>query len=77
MTQQLIAIDADALSTLINEVKELRSELRAAKLQPEPKWLTVQEYATRVGKSESTINRWIANGSIEAKTEGRTRMVRL
>lgn len=77
MTQQLIAIDAGALENLISEVRSLRDEVRAAKFQPDPKWLTVKEYANHVGKSESTVNRWIAQGEVEAKTIGKTRMVRV
>ncbi|WP_170335030.1 hypothetical protein [Ruegeria arenilitoris] len=76
-TQQLIAVDATALQTLIAEVQELRREVRCARIQPEQEWVTIKDYAARHGKSESTINRWIANGTVETKTEGKTRMVRL
>jgi excisionase family DNA binding protein len=77
MTPQLIAIDATALQDLLAEVRELKAIVQDAKIQPEPNWLTIKEYAARVGKSESTVNRWIASGEIEAKTEGKTRMVRV
>jgi hypothetical protein len=77
MTQQLIAIDADALKDMQAQLQELKSIVLAARFQPEPKWLPVREYANHVGKSESTVNRWIANGEVEAKTVGKTRMVRV
>lgn len=77
MTPQLIAVDANALQDLLAEVQELKAIVQEARFQPEPKWLTVKDYAARVGKSESTINRWIASGEIEARTVGKTRMVRV
>lgn len=77
MTPQLIAIDANALADLVAEVQELKSIVQQARIQPAPQWLTVKEYAAHVGKSESTVNRWIANGEVETKTVGKARMVRL
>ena len=76
MPPQLIAIDPDALATLTAEVRALRDELSAVRVAPQPKWLTVREYADMVGRSVSTVNRWIADGSIEARFSGKVRLVK-
>ncbi len=77
MTTQLIAVKEDALKSLIAEVRELKEEVRAARIKPEPQWIPINEYATRVGRSPITINRWIAQGRLEAKHEGAVRLVRV
>jgi len=77
MTQQLIAIDADALDALLGEVRAIRERLDAVEMQPRPEWLTVAEYADHVGKSKDTVTRWIRSGRVASKHEGNVRMVRL
>lgn len=77
MTQQLIAIDSDALNELLCEVRAIRSRLDAVEMQPRPEWLTVADYAAHVGKTASTVTRWIDAGLVESRHEGKTRMVRL
>ena len=67
MTAQLIAIDATALDTLISEMRELREEVRQARIAPEPRWITLSEYAAKVGKSEATVRRWKNEGRIEMR----------
>ena len=74
MTPQLIAIDPQALSGLIAEVKAMREELRQARIQPAQKWITIKEYAAIIGKSESTVNRHIAQGKV-ATHEDNARLV--
>lgn len=64
MAPQLIAIDPNALNGLVAEVKALREEVRQARIQPAPKWITIKEYAATIGKSESTVNRHIAQGKV-------------
>ncbi len=75
--KQLIAVDAGALDALLAEVRALRQEIQAVRIQPQPQWLPVKEYAAHVGRSVSTINRWIAQGRLEVKSVGNIRMVRL
>ncbi|WP_171181012.1 hypothetical protein [Ruegeria sp. HKCCD8929] len=74
---QLIAVDAEALLVLVLELRALKDEVRAARIQPDPKWLTINDYAEHVDRSVATVNRWISAGKVECKTFGQTRMVRL
>ena len=37
--------------------------------------LTVEEAATRVGRSPDTVRRWIRSGRLAAATEGRRRVI--
>ncbi|AXT33775.1 DNA-binding protein [Phaeobacter sp. LSS9] len=67
MTQQLIAVDANALASLQDELTEIKRLLLASKINPPAKWITVAEYAQKVGKSEATVRRWIRDGQLERK----------
>ena len=73
MTQQLIAVDANALDRLMQEVSELRDEIRQARIAPEPQWITEKECATKVGKSLDTVRRWIREGKLERNPAGLVR----
>jgi len=67
MTQQLIAVDADALTRLQDELTEIKKLLLSSKISPPAKWITVAEYARKAGKSEATVRRWIRDGQLERK----------
>ncbi|MFV1442179.1 DNA-binding protein [Phaeobacter sp. JH20_36] len=67
MTQQLIAVDANALASLQDELTEIKRLLLSSKISPPAKWITVAEYAQKVGKSEATVRRWIRDGQLERK----------
>ena len=67
MAAQLIAVDASALDALVSEVRELRNEVRQARIQPEPKWITIAECALKSGKSQSTVSRWAREGKLPRK----------
>ncbi|MDO6755405.1 DNA-binding protein [Phaeobacter inhibens] len=67
MTQQLIAVDANALASLQDELIEIKRLLLSSKITPPAKWITVAEYAQKVGKSEATVRRWIRDGQLERK----------
>lgn len=77
MTQQLIAIDADALAALIAKVDGLAEEVRKARIAPEPQWLTVPAYAERIGRSVDTVMRKVRAGELETRHEGGVRMIRV
>ncbi|WP_299927826.1 hypothetical protein [uncultured Pelagimonas sp.] len=64
---QMIAVDAAALDRLHDKIDRLEQKLDAAHITPPPKWITVAEYAKRVGKTEGTVRRWIREGSLERK----------
>lgn len=74
---QLIAIDANALESLLVEVQRLHKRLDAVQMMPMPEWVTVAEYAARVGRTKRTVRNWINEGSIETKREGAVTMVRV
>lgn len=67
MAQQLIAVDAEALASLQNELTEIKRLLLSSRITPPPKWISVAEYAQKVGKSEATVRRWIRDGQLERK----------
>ena len=77
MTQQLIAIDPTALDELTAEVRALRAELSAVRVDHQPQWLTVPEYAKRMNVTTRTVRDWIAAGRVEARGAGKAREVRL
>lgn len=65
MTQQLIAVDANALDQLISRVESLEKKLDAVRFAKEPRWISVAAAAEKYGKSHATIRRWKAEGRIE------------
>lgn len=65
MTPQLIAVDAEALARLQDELTEIKKLLLSSKITPPAKWITVAEYAQKAGKSEATIRRWAREGKLE------------
>jgi predicted site-specific integrase-resolvase len=42
---------------------------------PKSQWLTIVDYASKVGKSTDTVRRWIRGGLLETKAEGHTRLI--
>ena len=79
MTQQvtMIAVDPAALQALRDEIAALRQSIEAVSLSAKPEWLTVKDYAAMIGRSEKTVMRRIAEGSVEVKHVGGVRMVRI
>ena len=76
MSANLIAIDPNALTALINEARGLREDLARATVSPKKDWITIAEYASDIGRSTKTINRWISEGKIESKRAGTVKLVR-
>jgi excisionase family DNA binding protein len=72
----MIVIDRSELRWLIDEVAQLRAEIRSVRITPRPEWVTVAEAAKIHERSEKTITRWIEAGTIEAKHVGGKRLVR-
>lgn len=75
--QTLIAIDADALEGLRHEMRRINARLDAVEMTPAPAWVTLDEYAVKVGKSKRTIRNWKDAGLIDTKLEGTVTMVRV
>lgn len=76
MTPDQLATKSD-LAALTAEVRALRAAFEAARVQPQPAWLSVPDAARHFGKSAQTVRRWIAEGRIESKIVGTVRMVRV
>jgi hypothetical protein len=74
---QLIAIDANALADLRQEVSRLHKRLDAVQMTPRPEWVTVAEFAEIIGKSRRTVLRRIQEGELESKNIAGARMVRV
>lgn len=64
---EMIAIDRAALDHVIDRLKRLEQKLDAAQIATPPRWITVQDYAARVGRSVSTVRRHIRAGKIETQ----------
>ena len=75
--QPLIAVDPSALEALLEKVDRLHKRLDQVEMTPRPEWVTVDEFATLIGKHRRTVLRRIADGSVETKTIGGERMVRV
>ena len=73
----MIAVDETEFRELVAEVRALRDELRGVTIMARPEWLTIPQAADALNVSASTIRRKIRTGEIEAKGEGKSRMVRL
>ena len=56
MTEVLTITPAD-LSALMRKVDDLKEQVEAVNMQPPPQWLTLKEYAVRIGKSQDTVRR--------------------
>lgn len=75
--QTLIAVDPSALDRVTQELRRLHQRLDAFEMQPRPEWVTVAEYAEKVGRTKRTVRNWIDAGMIDTKTEGKLRLVRV
>ncbi|MFY0661362.1 MAG: helix-turn-helix domain-containing protein [Shimia sp.] len=76
-TQQLIAVDADALERLHDRLDSLERMLSTSTVSPQPEWLSVTAAANHLECSESTIRRKIALGEFEARGSGKSKRVRI
>ena len=77
MTQQLIAVDAGALSDLIDRLTKIEKMLASAELSRREDWLSIPEAARILKCDPSTIRRKINSGELKASGSGKTRRVQL
>lgn len=74
---QLIAIDAQALQTLIEKVSRLETLITEGSFEPRQEWLSIPDAARHLKCDPSTIRRKIASGELKAKGSGKSRRVKL
>ncbi|KFI24144.1 MerR family transcriptional regulator [Paenirhodobacter enshiensis] len=72
----LIAIGSNDLSRIEAKIDALFSQMRAVQMTPRPEWVSVQEYAKSVSRSERTVREWIKAGRIESRRQGNLLQVR-
>ncbi len=77
MNKQLIAIDPSALDSLRMEIIRLHRRLDTVTMAPRPEWVTVDTFASMIGKHRRTVLRRIAEGKVETREIGGERMVRV
>ncbi|QDL91524.1 hypothetical protein FDP22_06845 [Paroceanicella profunda] len=76
MSRPMILVDAEALAAIQSELAAIRRSLEAVQMSPRPEWIPVPEYAKGVGRSVTTVQRWVREGRIETRREGGVRMVK-
>jgi Helix-turn-helix domain len=76
-SQTLIAVDANRLDRLEQQMAALTAALHGATVIPRPEWVRVSRAAELLNVSPSTIRRQINLGQLEAKGNGKARRVRV
>lgn len=74
---KLTIVDQQTLDEILREVRALRHRIDTLRVEPEPEWVTVEEYARRAGRTESTVRRWISDGRLKTKRAGKRVLVRV
>ncbi|MBT3139726.1 helix-turn-helix domain-containing protein [Falsiruegeria litorea] len=77
MSQQLIAVDANALDQVLDRLASLEQKLASVTVTQNSEWLSIPKAAAQLGCSESTIRRKIDSGELSAKGSGKSRRVKL
>jgi len=72
----MIAVDAGELAALREEMAAMRRAIEGSRITPAPDWITIGEYADRIGRTRKTVRNWIRDGKIETRREGTITMVR-
>jgi hypothetical protein len=57
------------------ELAALNKRLDGVDMVPKSQWLSIVDYASKVGKSSATVRRWIRLGMLETKAEGHSRLI--
>ncbi len=71
-----VAIDKARIEKLERQLNRMEAALNVLLKPKRQDWITVQECSKLVGRSESTVSRWVREGRIEAKSVGGQRLVR-
>jgi hypothetical protein len=72
---KLELVESKTLVGIMAELAALNKRLDGVDMVPKSQLLSILDYASKVGKSTDTVRRWIRGGSLETKTEGRTRLI--
>ncbi|OJH44326.1 hypothetical protein IE00_11170 [Paracoccus sp. SM22M-07] len=72
----MILVEADEITRLRAENRALRDELKAVKITPLPDWISIKDYADRVGVTTATVRNWIRKGVLETYRHGSKTMMR-
>jgi hypothetical protein len=72
---KLELVESKTLVGIMAELAALNKRLDGVDMVPKSQWLSILDYASKVGKSTDTVRRWIRGGLLETKTEGRTRLI--
>jgi hypothetical protein len=73
---QMIAVDARALDALVAKIDRLQATVDAAMITQKPKWITIGQYAEKIGRSRKTILRRISAHQLESQDIDGVQMVR-
>jgi len=76
MTEPLIAADPARLAAMEAKMDAILRRLDAVQMMPAPAWVSLHDYARRVGRTEKTVRNWIRAGKIETRREGTAIMVK-
>lgn len=69
---QFLLVDASILERLEGIERAIRKMS-----QPHDGWMSVNDYAKHVGKSRSTVERWLREGSVQEEYRGQARGIRV
>ena len=75
--QSFTLVPTDWLHRMEKSVGDLHARLDGATVVPAPQWLTVTDAAKALGVDRSTVHRRIANGTLQARGEGKLRRVKV
>lgn len=74
MTEQLLVISQADLDRLHDQLVQIQRRLDRVEMQPKPEWITMKEYAAKIGKSIDTVKRRLP--TLESRIEAGVTMIR-
>lgn len=69
MTQTILAITQADLSAIEQRLADLQARLDQVEMAPRREWLTVEEYASSIGRTVRTVRRRIEKGELVTREE--------
>lgn len=71
-----VAIDGARIEKLERQLNRIEAALKLLLKPKRQDWITVQECAKLVSRTEATVSRWVREGRIQSKFVGGRRLVR-